>query len=146
LTPPSTDAYEFGRDLANRIKRWKNLSEKSIARLGIPLGEFRVLMSLSEYGSRPMAELAKDQVITQAAITGIVDNLEQLGLAVRERSETDRRVVKVSITKKGEEEVKKGQRLYRTFIEKSTSRISAAELHALLKTLDRMLSAADNVQ
>jgi len=91
-----------------------------------------------------MVELAKDQMVTQAAITGIVDNLEKLGLAARERSETDRRVVRVSITKKGEDEVRKGQRLYQKFIEKSTSQISASELNDMLKTLDRMLRAAED--
>ena len=143
MTQLLTDAYEFGKGLANRIKRWRDLSEKSIAPLGIPLGEFRVLVSLSESSPQPMVKLAKDQMITQAAMTGIVDRLEQLGLAVRERSETDRRVVGVSITKKGEEEVRMGQRLYRKFIEKATSQISPSELRQLLKTLDRMLSAAE---
>ena len=144
MTQLFADPYEFGRGLGYRIKRWRELSEKSVAPLGIPLGEFRVLVSLSESGPRAMVELAKDQMVTQAAITGIVDSLEKLGLAARERSETDRRVVRVSITKKGEDEVRKGQRLYRKFIEKSTSQISASELNDMLKTLDRMLSAAEN--
>ena len=144
MTQLFADAYEFGRGLGYRIKRWRELSEKSVASLGIPLGEFRVLVSLSESGSRPMVGLAKDQMVTQAAITGIVDNLERLGLAARERSETDRRIVRVSITKKGEDEVRKGQRLYRKFIEKATTQISPSELNEMLKTLDRMLKAAEN--
>lgn len=144
MTQLFADGYEFGRGLSHRIKRWRELSEKSVAPLGIPLGEFRVLVSLSESGPRAMVELAKDQMVTQAAITGIVDNLEKLGLAARERSETDRRVVRVSITKKGEDEVRKGQRLYQKFIEKSTSQISASELNDMLKTLDRMLRAAED--
>jgi DNA-binding MarR family transcriptional regulator len=144
MTQLFTDAYEFGRSLGYRIKRWRELSEKSIAQLGIPLGEFRLLVYLSESGPRPMVELAKDQMVTQAAITGIVDNLEKLELAARERSETDRRVVKVSITKKGEDEVRKGQRLYRKFIEKATAKTSPSELNEMLETLDRMLNAAEN--
>jgi len=91
-----------------------------------------------------MVELARDQMVTQAAVTGIVDNLEQLGLATRERSETDRRIVRVLITRKGGEEVKKGQRLYRKFIQKATSQISASELHQVLRTLDQMLSSAES--
>lgn len=144
MTQLFTDAYEFGRGLGYRIKRWRELSEKSIAPLGIPLGEFRVLVSLSVSSPRPMVELARDQMVTQAAITGIVDNLEKLGLAARERSETDRRIVRVSITKKGEDEVRKGQRLYRKFIEKATTQISPSELNEMLKILDRMLNAAEN--
>jgi len=86
-----------------------------------------------------MVDLAKNQAITQAAITSIVDRLEELGLAQRERSETDRRIVKVSITKKGEEEVKRGIRLYKRFVEKATRHLSAHEMSDVLKFLDVMI-------
>ena len=134
------DSYEFGRALSKRIKKWRILTEKNIAPLGITLGEFGILVSLSELGPQPMVELAKAQMITQAAVTSIVDRLEELGLARRERSETDRRVVRVCNTKRGEEEVRKGMRLYKKFVERATQGMKSQELQELLSLLDRLLT------
>jgi DNA-binding MarR family transcriptional regulator len=82
-------------------------------------------------------------MITQAAMTSIVDHLEELELIERMRNETDRRVIKVAITPKGQEEVKKGLRLYRKFIEKATWNLTANEKLTLLAGFDHMLDAAE---
>jgi len=138
------DAYEFGCALSDRIRRWRRLADKSISPLGLTLGEFRVLRVLSDSGPTPMADLAKEQTITPAAMTSIVDHLEELKLIERMRNETDRRVIKVGITTRGQEEVKKGSRLYRKFIEKATRNLTPNEKHELLTTLDHMLEAAES--
>ena len=136
-------AYEFGCALSDRIRRWLRLTDKSISPLGLTLGEFRVLRVLSESGPTPMVDLAKEQTITQAAMTSIVDHLEELKLIERMRNQIDRRVIKVGITTRGQEEVRKGSRLYRKFIEKATRNLTPNEKHDLLAILDHMLEAAE---
>jgi DNA-binding MarR family transcriptional regulator len=91
-----------------------------------------------------MVELAKEQMITQAAMSSIVNHLEELKLLERTKNEIDRRVVKVAITEKGQEEVRKGLRLYRKFIEKATRNLTSNEKHGLLTTFDHMLEAAES--
>jgi DNA-binding MarR family transcriptional regulator len=91
-----------------------------------------------------MVDLAKEQTITQAAMTGIVDHLEGLKLLERTRNEIDRRVIRVGITTRGQEEVKKGLRLYRKFIEKATRNMTPNEKRDLLTTLDHMLESAES--
>jgi len=140
------EPYEFGHALSDRIRRWHRLTEKCISPIGLTLGEFRVLKVLSESGPSPMVDLATDQTITPAAMTSIVDHLGELGFVERARSEYDRRVVKVSITRKGEEEVKMGIRLYKKFIEKVTAGLTSNETRSLLTILDHMLDAAQNGQ
>lgn len=117
--------------------------DKSISPLGLTLGEFRVLRVLCESGPTPMVDLAKEQMITQAAMTSIVDHLQELKFVERMKDEIDRRVVKVAITTGGEEEVKKGLKLYRKFIEKTTRNLTSKEKIDLLATLDHMLEAAE---
>ena len=136
------NSYEFARALSRRIKQWRMVTEHSISELGLSLGEFGVLVSLSEYGPQLMVDLARNQAITQAAITGIIDKLEELGLAKREPSKTDKRKVRASITEKGEEQVNAGMRLYKQFVEKATRRTSLRDMNFVLKLLDRMLDAA----
>jgi DNA-binding MarR family transcriptional regulator len=135
---------DFGMALSDRIRRWRKLTDKSISPLGLTLGEFRVLRVLSESGPTPMVDLAREQMITQAAMTSIVDHLEELKLIERMRNETDRRVIRVGITSRGEEEVKKGLKLYKKFIEKATQNLTSNEIRNLLASLDHMLESAES--
>ena len=89
-----------------------------------------------------MVDLAKEQMITQAAMTSIVDHLEELKLIERMRNEIDRRVIKVGITKRGQEDVRKGSKLYKKFIEKATQNLTPNEKRDLLGSFDHMLDAA----
>jgi DNA-binding MarR family transcriptional regulator len=93
-----------------------------------------------------MVDLAREQMITQAAMTSIADHLEKVGFVQRVRSESDRRVVRVAIARRGEEEVKKGRRLYKKFIEKATCGLTPNETRSLLVILDRMLEAAEKAE
>ena len=122
------------------------LTEKNISELGLSLGEFGVLVNLSEAGPQLMVDLAINQAITQAAITGIMDRLEELGLARREQSKTDKRKIRASITEKGETEVKIGMKLFRQFAENATRRVSLHDMNVVLKVLDEMLHAATYLQ
>lgn len=136
----------FGVALQDRIRHWRRLAERSISKLGLTSCEFRVLKLLSESGPCPMVDLAKEQMITQAAVTGIVDHLGGLGFVQRTRSKSDRRVVAISITRKGRDEVKEGIRLFKKFIEKATGGLTATETRTLVTILDRMLEAAEKAE
>ena len=142
MTQRVLNSYEFARALSRRIKKWRMLTENSISALGLSLGELGVLVNLSESGPQLMIDLAKNQTITQAAITGIIDKLEELGLTQREPSKTDKRKVRASITGNGEEKVSVGIRYYKQFVEKATRRISLRDMNFVLKVLDGMLDAA----
>ena len=144
MTQRVLSSYEFARTLSRKFKAWRILAENSISELGLSLGEFGVLVTLSESGPHLMVDLAKSQAITQAAITRIVDKLEELELARREPSKTDKRKVRASITEKGEEQVSAGIRLYKKFVEKATRRMSLRDMNFVLSFLDGMLDAAES--
>jgi len=107
LTNHVLNSYEFARALSRRVKHWRALTENSLSELGLSLGEFGALVSLSESGPQLMTNLANSQGITQAAVTGIIDKLEELGLAKREQSKTDKRKVRASITRKAKRKLAK---------------------------------------
>lgn len=141
MTQKVLDHCEFGIALSDRIRRWRQLSEKCTRPLGLTLGEFRVLRVLSESGPSPMVDLAKEQMITGAAMTSIVDHLEELSLIERVRSDSDRRVVSVAISRKGQDTVKQGLALYRKLIEKATHNVTEKERRNLLAILDKMIAS-----
>jgi DNA-binding MarR family transcriptional regulator len=90
-----------------------------------------------------MIDLAKEQLITGAGMTSIVDHLGDVGLIEREKNESDRRVVKVAISKKGEAVVKQGLELYRKLIEKATRQVTEQDKRNLLTTFDSMIGSVE---
>ncbi|MBM6870057.1 MarR family transcriptional regulator [Pseudoflavonifractor phocaeensis] len=67
-------------------------------RLNLTFPQALVLNVLGECGPVPISVLAERTGSANSTISGIVDRLEKLGLAKRERSEQDRRVIYVSAT------------------------------------------------
>jgi len=63
--------------------------------------QIHALMWLGRDGPLTMGELARRLGSSERAVTGIVDRLERARLARRERSESDRRVVRVELARKG---------------------------------------------
>lgn len=69
-------------------------------RLNLTFPQALVLTVLGEEGPVPISTLAERTGSANSTVSGIVDRLEKLGLAKRERSETDRRVIYVAATEK----------------------------------------------
>ncbi len=63
--------------------------------------ELRLVEFLGDRGPRMMRELAEHLLLAVNSITGNVDKLERKGFVRRERSEEDRRVVRVELTAAG---------------------------------------------
>lgn len=73
----------------------------------LSMTHFKTLLSLSKDGPQKVSQLAGSLNFTSAAITGITDHLFAEGYVNKERAECDRRVVNITITKKGEEMISK---------------------------------------
>ncbi|MEK7705221.1 MAG: MarR family transcriptional regulator [Myxococcota bacterium] len=63
--------------------------------------QIHVVMALA-HESLPMGELSRRIGATGPTITGIVDRLESLGLVERQRDASDRRVIHLHLTRKGQ--------------------------------------------
>lgn len=90
----------------NLISLYKILYKKVESKFNennISVLEYRILRILKENGKMTMANLADENYVTQAWITGMIDKMESKGLVSRNRSETDRRVIYINATDKGEE-------------------------------------------
>lgn len=82
--------------------------------------EANVIFSLGECGASIMRELAENLRLHVSTMTGIVDKLIEKDFVNRERSDEDRRVVRVSLTEKGQkayrEEAEKRQQISLTVL------------------------------
>lgn len=88
-----------------RFLRFYLLSNKrlqdDLLRIGLTPPQFYVLATLGYTGGLPFNEIGAKMMVTVSNLTGIVDRLEEKGLAVRERNSRDRRVVRVILTAEG---------------------------------------------
>jgi len=75
---------------------------------------------------------------TPAAITTLMDRMEKNGLIVRERDTTDRRIVWLKLTAKGQEEGKRGLEIRKQFLEQYLSRISSHNQQLLVYLLGKV--------
>lgn len=79
----------------------KQLLEESINDTSITPPQLGVLFHLDNCGPVTMKDLSELMGLTHGATTGLVDRVLKQGLITRERLESDRRVVEVSITAAG---------------------------------------------
>ncbi len=137
-------SYDVWREFITTWKTWYRASEKNLMSMGISTVEYRILKNLNKRGALPMIELANINMVTQGWITGVIDKLEKLNYVTRERSETDRRVININITKKGKIFFKKIERLHLKFIDDSLKNFDDEEKYNILNFLKKIEGNIDN--
>lgn len=110
------------------------------AGLAITQSQFSALDALYHLGPLSQRELGEKIFKTSGNVTMVVDNLERAGMVRRERSETDRRRMAVSLTGKGRKTIRELLPRRVAAIRDEMAALSAAEqdeLRRLCKKLGR---------
>ncbi|MFH1790900.1 MAG: MarR family transcriptional regulator, partial [Candidatus Omnitrophota bacterium] len=97
-----------------------------------------ILELLYEKESCMMRELAEALGLTMGAVTAIVDRMISMKLARRERSRSDRRVVRVSLLARGRTIITGMRETRRRMIDDLFSLLSAAERAEYLRLFTRV--------
>ena len=128
-----------------RVRLLRNaLTARSIAASaphGLPTGSLTVLALISANPGSSQTALARRAGINKSALVGIVDRLEQRGLAARDRSTSDRRRNQVTVTPAGEAAM---QALFAAVAREEgpiRATLGSADLEVLLALLDRAIGA-----
>jgi MarR family 2-MHQ and catechol resistance regulon transcriptional repressor len=74
---------------------------RELGRKGLTSSQFGVLEALFHLGPLCQGDLAAKLLRTGASTTSVVEGLERRGLLVRQRTEEDKRFVRVALTSKG---------------------------------------------
>lgn len=82
---------------------------------GLTLGQYDVLLRLHEAPGNAlrMGDLAKQVLVTTSGVTRVADRLTEAGLVERIRSDTDRRVVTISLTPAGKKTLRAASDVHR---------------------------------
>ncbi len=125
------------RDFQHALKRWHEGT--------LSLVHLNVLMALRARGPITMSQLAELLDVSVASATGIVDRMEKKGVVERRHSESDRRVVEVHVTDRGEgaSQALRAERQIR--LGRLLAEIGDEDLAALLKGLRAFRAARERM-
>lgn len=137
-TSQPEDRIELWTRVSDAWKRLTHRAEENLSRIDLSIPDFRILKTLVKSGPSPMARLAHETMLTQAAITVIVDELEERKLVERIRSEQDRRVINIEITSKGRSLLREALRIHRRLVEEILSALTPDELVTLEAMMNKL--------
>ncbi|PLV60401.1 MarR family winged helix-turn-helix transcriptional regulator [Thermotoga sp. KOL6] len=100
--------------------------------------EFYLFMFVALKGPSSMSKIAEELSVSKSNVTITVDKLEEKGYLKRERSKNDRRVVMVSLTRKGEELFKIILKNFESVIKDVVSKIPDDDLKVISDGFERM--------
>ena len=76
-----------------------------VSEYGLTTPQFGIMEALYHLGPLTLGDLANKLLVTGGNITYLMDRLEDQGLVMRDRSESDRRVVRARLTALGEKTI-----------------------------------------
>jgi DNA-binding MarR family transcriptional regulator len=103
--------------------------------------QWLVLMKLREGTAMTASELCRKMHHDNGALTRLLDQLEQRGLIERERSDADRRVVKLQLTAAGRRKVAELIPLAVDRLNSGLAEFSKAEFQELTRLLNKLMVA-----
>jgi len=127
-----------------RVGVWPRLA-KALLRGQLNISQFHTLCVLDQTGETTMGKLAKGLGVTMGASTNVVEKLVTSGYVARTRSERDRRVVKVKLTKKGSEVLRESTRGFTGVASQILSRIDPEERGTFLKTYEKIVTLSEEI-
>ncbi len=100
--------------------------------------EIHTIEVIGMYSSKTMSKIASQLNITTGTLTSIVDKLIRKNYLERKRSETDRRLVYVNLTKKGKLAYRLHQKFHTDMIKQVVTGFTAQEEIILINGLSKL--------
>jgi DNA-binding MarR family transcriptional regulator len=131
------------RGFITLLQSQKNWLHERVAAFDLTPQLFHALHVLSEYPDPSMREFSERMFCDASNATGLVDRLEQRGLAERRVSDNDRRAKIVHLTAAGTRLFKKVEDSVWIDAPPAIAKLSAADQRALREIIERALSNVD---
>jgi DNA-binding MarR family transcriptional regulator len=147
MRPPAETDGQLALSVWLRLLKAHGLILRELRRRipdGLTLPQFDVLAQLDrgEQGMTP-GELTRELLVTAGNVTGIVDRLVRLALVERRPVPEDRRAVRVRLTSRGRQLMRRAIPRHRQDVESLLSRVPPADLTRLRDLLGRLAHALE---
>lgn len=104
----------------------------------LSITEIHTIEAIGLYGSKTMSEIASELEITMGTLTIAVDKLIKKGYLERSRSDSDRRIVNVSLTKRGKLAYRIHEKFHLDMVQAIMMDFSPQEEEILLTALSKL--------
>ncbi|MCL5958240.1 MAG: MarR family transcriptional regulator, partial [Chloroflexi bacterium] len=143
-------SLEFFVDEIDRLSRrlMRNLEccdRMLVSCCNITASQAYSLLALHESGMQTMNELATEMRLHGTTMTRMVDSLVEKGLAERRQDPEDRRIVRVTVSARGQQTVDELQRCKSEFLAAAFAGLADGEREAILKGLRRLTETAEEM-
>lgn len=116
--------------------------EQSALRAGsfndLSVTEVHTIEAIGMYEEKNMSEVAADLGITVGTLTTAINNLVKKEYVLRRRSEEDRRVVKIALTRKGKLAYRIHAKFHSDMIKQTINGVTEEEELVLVKALEKL--------
>jgi DNA-binding MarR family transcriptional regulator len=118
------------------------LKRRVLAKLqseSISFAQIGLLFMIDENGSVISKDLATRMQITRSAIAQLIDGLSELGFIIRTEDKDDRRIVHISLSKKGKNKLKDLEKQRKAIFKELVSELSDKQLKSAIEINSVML-------
>jgi DNA-binding MarR family transcriptional regulator len=117
--------------------------DKEFAKVGTTPQQHGILMSIRQNGGSINPSTLANWLERDAnSITLIIDRMEKTGFVKRDRDKVDRRVLNITLTRKGEKTLADSSKTGAVVVKEMTKKLSKNEVSTLLVLLDKMREPA----
>lgn len=118
-------------------------SSKLLQTHGLTGPQAIVLKQIEKQGALPVSDLAKQATLSQATVTEMINRLEKRGIVIKQRSDTDKRKVLVSLSEAGQQLMQTSPPLLQEHFIQRFQQLQGWEQMQLLASLQRIAALMD---
>ena len=104
----------------------------------LSITEMHTIDAIGMYEARTMSEVAADLKITVGTLTTAINNLVKKGYVERKRTEEDRRVVLIQLTKRGKLAFRIHDKFHRDMVKATIEGLNESEEQVLVGSLEKL--------
>lgn len=135
---------EFGC-LMGAERRLRGRDQHRKAEDGLTVAHVRALFALDKRDAATAGEIAETARLSPASVTAMLDDLERDGIVTRDRSDSDRRRVLVTLTDEGRAVLRKRSRRWLKRWEEALAEVPERDLEAAAEVLRRISGLLDEL-
>lgn len=130
--------HSFLLDIFNRINKIEERALTAGLDFDISITEIHIIDIIGSAGQLRMSAIARASGVTLATITVACERLERRGLITRVRDESDRRVVLVSLTPRGQAAYQYHAQFHHDLIDSALAELTGEEQEQLASALNKI--------
>lgn len=125
-------------EIYNDIMKIEEYSLKKGEFNDLSITEIHTIEAVGMYNFRTMSEISSDLEITMGTLTTAVDKLVRKGYMERNRSDIDRRIVKISLTRRGKLAYRIHEKFHRDMVKGIVDDFTVEEEKVLTNALKKL--------